>query len=133
MTTRPSPPPVGTLLELKHDCVNNTAGTIGLIFHTYQRLWPASPDPDTFGIGVIFPNGYHDCFSASDQTFFFTSLGLTSDPDILKYKFRHPTQLHSDYNAGVFSASFGEGLRLKIHSTGIQKRRSITPSPAPRP
>lgn len=105
---------VGTFVQLKRHCLFNPEGTVGVVYEVYERTWRAKEDHERFGISVIFPNGRHDGFSASERQLLLTVIGESTNPAVRNYQFTHVTQLMRDYDKGLFTRAFQEGLLVKV-------------------
>ena len=105
---------VGTFVQLKRHCLFNPEGTVGVVYEVYERTWRAKEDHERFGISVIFPNGRHDGFSASERQLLLTVIGGCTDQAVRNYHFTHVTQLMRDYEQGLFTRAFQEGLLVKV-------------------
>lgn len=108
-----SPLTLGTLVQLKCECLYNPAGTVGVVYEVYERRTAHKNDKDRYGISVIFPNGRHDGFSPYERQTFLTVVGLATDCAVRTYKFKHVSQLARDFELGLFAQAFREGLLLK--------------------
>ena len=104
---------VGTLVQLKRECLYNPEGTVGVIYEVYERTWARDDERERYGVSVIFPNGRHDGFSASERALLLTIVGITTARPVLQYQFKHVTQLVRDFELGLFAHAFQEGLLLK--------------------
>ena len=105
---------IGTLVQLKCECLDNPEGTVGIVYQVYERGAAPHDHADRYGIAVIFPNGQHDGFSPYERDTFLAVIGLATDSAVRNYQFKHITQLRLDYGNGLFTKAFGEGLLLKV-------------------
>ena len=105
---------VGTFVQLKRHGLFNPEGTVGVVYEVYERIWRANDDRARFGLSVIFPNGRHDGFSASERHLLLTVIGDSTDPAVRNYPFKHVTQLRRDDDKGRVALAFQDGLLLKV-------------------
>ena len=104
---------IGTLVQLKRECLDNQEGTIGVVYEVYERATRRDDGQDRYGISVIFPNGRHDGFSSSERNMLLTVIGITTARPVRLYQVKHVTQLMLDFERGLFTQAFAEGVLLK--------------------
>lgn len=84
--------PMGTVVELKIDCLGNPIGTRGICFDLYDL-------GDDVGGQYIFENGEHCGFSKDEQAMFFSVVKHTN----FSYIFSHVIKLSEDFKKGTFN------------------------------
>lgn len=82
--------PIGTIVELKIECLGNPIGTRGICYEVYRLDKPGS--------SFIFENGNYCGFSIDEQDQFFRVI----KEGHLDYSFTNVIQLSKDFNIGVF-------------------------------
>jgi hypothetical protein len=88
---------VGTVVQLKCECLKNPAGAVGIVFNDYGD-----------GIQVIFENGKYDGFSLytrmdnnhNEIDFFLNKIGFSKE--LAGYEFKSVMQVSQDFLAGQF-------------------------------
>jgi hypothetical protein len=95
---------VATIVKLKRECLNNPAGTLGVVFNDYGD-----------GSQVIFPNGMYDGFNetekcrwlgyqgeVTEKEFFLEEVGF--EPSLAGYQFLNVMRVDQDFHRGIFDA-----------------------------
>jgi len=90
---------IGTIVRLKRECMENPAGTLGVVFYDYGD-----------GFQAIFENGNYDGFSTvnrmsmdsqeTEADCFLETVGF--EPSLAGYQFRSVIQVEADFSNGVF-------------------------------
>ena len=98
---------VGTVVKLKVACLDNKAGTLGVVFYNY-----------TTGFQAIFENGNLDGFSTLRQSAEFSEADrfleeIGYQTTLAAYPFRSVSQVYADYRKGFFDIAWSEGWKLK--------------------
>lgn len=97
---------VGTIYKLKVDCLENKAGTLGVVFNDYGE-----------GVQVIFKNGNYDGFSVTNNLgigdinkteaeTFLEEVGF--EESLAGYQFKNVIQVAVDYRDGLFNIAWSE-------------------------
>jgi hypothetical protein len=83
---------VGDVVSLRKPCLNNEAGTLGIVYYDY-----------TLGVQVIFQNGEYDGFSTDEQQHYLNYV----DHNVFyeKYVFTNVIKLSRDFDSGYFKIS----------------------------
>lgn len=91
---------VGTICKLNLNCLNNKAGTLGVVFNDYGD-----------GFQVIFENGHYDGFSTlrqsaefSEADHFLEEVGF--EESLAGYKFQNVRTVSEDYRQGFFDRAW---------------------------
>lgn len=93
---------VGTIVRLKVSCLDNPAGTPGVVFYNYGD-----------GFQVIFPNGNYDGFSLEstmpqngqvEADYFLEKIGFCDT--LADYEFTNVMKVSADFKKGVFDEAF---------------------------
>jgi len=89
---------VGTIVELRVDCLGNPKGTKGVVFYHYGT-----------GFQAIFKNGNYDGFSLTrkvleskhiEADYFLEDVGF--EPSLANYEFTSVIKVSQDFAKGVF-------------------------------
>lgn len=89
---------VGDVVRLKRPCLNNTAGSYGVVYEEYDI-------GDGPAVSIIFKNGWYDGFSPSDQDHFLSEC-VGRDSTVVGYQFDNVVRLSLDYQRGLFNNAF---------------------------
>lgn len=105
---------VGTICKLKVDCLDNKAGTLGVVFYDYGD-----------GFQAIFENGQYDGFSLLDSALSFGAKPTEADyfleqvgfeESLAGYQFKNVMQVSADYRKGLFNIAWSEGWKQSAKS-----------------
>ncbi|KKN55609.1 hypothetical protein LCGC14_0580810 [marine sediment metagenome] len=116
---------VGTICKLKVNCLNNKAGTLGVVFNDYGD-----------GFQAIFENGSYDGFSTTrdlpsqtrsvaqiEADYFLEEVGF--EESLAAYQFKNVNQVFVDYIHRVFDIAWSEGWKktaiLSEHKFGTEQ------------
>lgn len=99
---------VGTIVKLKVRCLDNPAGTLGVVFYDYGD-----------GFQAIFENGNYDGFHTvvepnnppfwwgkSEADYFLDIRHV--EPSLANYQFKNVTQVSEDFRRGLFDIVWKE-------------------------
>ena len=85
---------VGTVVELKIDCMQNPKGTLGVCYEHYRL------DRQHEGWSIIFENGAYDGFGNWECDRFLEVTGFCQE--LSNYQFKNVMKLSNDFSLGVF-------------------------------
>ena len=100
---------VGSIVQLKFDCLSNPPGALGVVFNNYGT-----------GFQAIFENGEYDGFSmvhevggtqVIESEYFLRPMGFCQQLE--NYKFTNVMRLSDDFKTGEFNSVFMFAERIR--------------------
>lgn len=92
---------IGTIVELKVECLGNSIGTKGVVYENYIDY----DDTSKIAASIIFKNGDYDGFSYNEQKMFLKYVRHSVDYSC--YNFRNVMQVSRDFRDGYWNEILG--------------------------
>jgi hypothetical protein len=89
---------VGSVVKLKHYCMGNHIGSVGIVFEVYQDF----DDKSAHGVQVIFPNGENCGWGANEIDRSFEIVSVEPAEKHASYVWENAPKLMRDFRAGYW-------------------------------